>query len=83
MGTSVYVKDGNKLLLKRMIMSIAMIDYDQGKLKNQVSWIIKTMKTVFGIKNTFQSNHLSSKSTAEGQAVLRASKLQVFYHAWC
>ena len=66
-----------------MIMSIAMIDYDQGKLKNQVQGIIKTMKTVFGIKNKFQSSHSSSKSTAAGQEVLRASKLQVFYHAWC
>ena len=39
------------------------------------------MKTVLIIKNKFQDNHWSFKSTAASQ-VLRASKLQVFYHAW-
>ena len=39
------------------------------------------MKTVFGIENKFQSNHSSFKSVAAGQAVLRASKLQMFCHA--
>ena len=41
------------------------------------------METVFGTRNKFQNNHWSFKSTAAGQAVLRASKLQVFYHHWC
>ena len=43
------------------------------------------MKAVFGIQKNFQSNHLNFKNTTVtvGQAVFRASKLQVFYHARC
>ena len=36
---------------------------------------------MFGIEKIFQSNHVSFKSPAAVQAVFRASKLRVFYHA--
>ena len=39
---------------------------------------LKIMKTDFDIKNKFQDNHWSFKSTAAGQADLRSSELQVF-----
>ena len=53
---------------------------DPIEIQNQ-AWYI--MKTVLSNENKSQDNHWSFKSTAAGQAVLRASKLQVFYHAWC
>ena len=56
-STSVYVRDGNKLLLKKIIKSTVMMEQNKTKIKNQTvrldrswkqSWALKNSRTIIG-----------------------------------